>query len=498
MRVAFVFLPPWDPTFPSYAMGLFKASTAKAGHEFVDCDLNIDMYRAASPEEKGLWGAQVANRWAEDSGKIIARYEAHLDAYIERMIEAKIELYAFSINVYSMYIAFWMIERIKRRNPSAAILVGGPQCFPAYTGLAVLDHAGIDAICTGEGDLVWPKVLAHFERTGNLRVDLPGICYRRPDGSIADNGVPEVVRDLDALPFADYGDIDFREYGGSGKLAIGTSRGCVNTCAFCSERPNFTRYRFRSAESIFAEVACHVGRRQRNPTAPRTVPYIQFNDSLVNGVPRELDKLCGLIIDSGLQFRWGGMALIRKEMTRELLTRMARAGCTNLAWGLESGSQRVLALMRKRFFTMDLAKQVIVWAAEAGIRQAVSLIAGFPGETEEMFLETNQFVAEYGKYFSAGMQPMMLCRNSLVHDEPEQFGIVDSSEWLQWRTVDGQNTYEVRLRRVEMLKATLKGRLQTIDHSAREAVQGEAAKDALGTATGRAEGQPVAVGERAA
>ena len=467
MRVAFVFLPPWDPEFPSYAMALFKASTAKAGHEFVDCDLNVDMFRAASREDKKLWGPQVAARWDADREEIIGKFAAHLDAYIERMIEAHIELYAFSINLYSMHLAFWMAKRIKQKNPRATILAGGPQCFPAYSGLAVLEHEGIDAICTGEGDLLWPRILEHVARTGDLRIDLPGISYRRRDGSIADNGVPELVRDLDSLPFADYGELDFEEYGGSGKFAIMTSRGCVNTCAFCSERPNFNRYRFRSAESIFAEISQHLSERQRNATAPskgaHAIPYISFNDSLLNGVPRELEKLCDLIIDSGLEFRWGGMALIRKEMTPALLAKMRRAGCHNLAWGLESGSQQVLDLMHKRFFTMDLAKKVIVWAHEAGISQAISLIAGFPGETDEMFLETKRFVMEYQKYVTVSVHTMMLVRNSLVGDEPQQFGIAEGSDWLKWRTIDSSNDYGLRLQRRDLLKAALNGRALTFD-----------------------------------
>jgi len=465
MRVAFVFLPPWDPAFPSYAMALFKGSTAKAGHEFVDCDLNVDIFKAASCEDRKLWHPQVANLWRTHSDQIIGKFAAHVDAYIDRMIEANIELYAFSINIYSMCLAYWMAKRIKQKNPRAAILAGGPQCFPAYSGVSVLEHEGIDAICTGEGDLVWPEVLQHFARTGDLRIDIPGICYRRPDGTIADNGVPELARDLDAIPFADYSDINFAEYGGSGQLAIMTSRGCINTCAFCSERPNFRRYRFRSAENIFAEISQHLSDRRRNPTAStqRALPSIRFNDSLINGVPRELKKFCDLVIDSGLRFQWGGMALIRKEMTPELLALMRRAGCVDLAWGLESGSQRVLDLMHKRFFNMELAKKVIVWTHEAGISQSISLIAGFPGESEEMFLETRRFVTDYQKYFAVGVQPMMIANNSLVHDDPDQFGLAADNDWLTWQTVDGKNDYGVRLRRVEMLKTALNGRLLTID-----------------------------------
>ena len=42
MKVAFLFLPPWDPKYPSYSMALFKASTKEGGHDFIGFDLNVD------------------------------------------------------------------------------------------------------------------------------------------------------------------------------------------------------------------------------------------------------------------------------------------------------------------------------------------------------------------------------------------------------------------------------------------------------------------------
>jgi radical SAM superfamily enzyme YgiQ (UPF0313 family) len=157
------------------------------------------------------------------------------------------------------------------------------------------------------------------------------------------------------------------------------------------------------------------------------------------------------------------MALIRKEMTYELLTKMKKAGCFNLAWGMESGCQEVLDLMHKRFFDMTVAKKVIKMLHEVGIRQSISLIAGFPGETEEMFNTTKEFVAEYKDYFDISIQPMMIVKNSRVHDIPEEYGIKPGSDWLKWETIDGTNTYETRLRRVEILRDVVGGKLKTID-----------------------------------
>jgi len=474
MKVAFIFLPPWDTQYPSYAMALFKASTKETGHDFIDFDLNVDLYKAVQKDDKKLWDAQVAYLWGIDHDKIFHKYSSYLDSYIEKMIENKIDIYAISINVYSKHLAFYIVKRIKERNPEAAILVGGPQCFPSYDGINILDNKCVDAICTGEGDLIWPKVLDHFNKYRNLQIDIPGISYRKSDGSVIDNGVPEVVKDLNSIPFADYSDVDFEKYGSVYQFSIMTSRGCINTCAFCSERPNFYKYRFRTAENIFNEITKHLSALSNNPSispAKKIVPYICLNDSLINGVPKELEKFCNLVIDSGHKFLWGGMALIRKEMTSELLVKMKKAGCYNLAWGLESGCQDVLNLMHKKYFDMKLAKEVIKLVHAAGISQTISLIAGFPGETEEMFLQTKEFVAEYKKYFTVGVQPMMIAKNSLVYDKPEDFGVACVDDWLKWQTIDGTNNYDVRLKRVEILKAVLDGNIRTIDKESKATME---------------------------
>lgn len=531
MKVAYIFPPPWDPRFPPYSMALFNASTKLHQHEFCGYDLNLDLYNIAHKEDKTLWEGQHAVQWYTRSDEIIQKYAQFIDAFIDKLLKQDIDLFAFSINAHSKMLALVLSRKIRLTAPDSAIIFGGPQCFPSYDGVKILENEFIDAICTGEGDSVWPKVLKFFSEHGNLRIDIPGIAYRRDDGTIVDGGVPEIVNNLNEIPLADYRGLDLSRYNNL-QLSIMTSRGCINTCAFCSERPNFTRYRYRNAQNIYDEIlnhiavmqpqqpligrllthlrsACHrrsalvhpqgsssqqhasssldscgndlfVMLRSHLPLGKlrallvrvlpakwrKVIPFINFNDSLINGMPKELDQLCDKIIDNGILFHWAGMALIRKEMSRELLTKMKAAGCIHLAWGLESGCQRVLELMNKRFFDMDLAKKVMRETYRVGINQSISLIAGFPGETEEMFRETLVFLREYMRYFTTiSVQPMMIVNNSLVYEKHQQYGIdyANSREALKWKSIDASNNYELRLERVEKLKSLLKDKLITID-----------------------------------
>ena len=155
-------------------------------------------------------------------------------------------------------------------------------------------------------------------------------------------------------------------------LPISTSRGCINKCLFCSEFRLWRKYRYRDAENIFEEIRFQ---KQRSPS----ISHLFFNDSLINGNMRNLDKLCQLIIDSHLDISWGGQAAIREEMTSDFIAKMKAAGFSHVSYGLESASPKILKIMGKRF-APEVAERVIRSTKKMGIRTCVNIIVGFPGE----------------------------------------------------------------------------------------------------------------------
>ena len=189
-------------------------------------------------------------------------------------------------------------------------------------------------------------------------------------------------------------------------------------------------------------------------------PFINFSNSLINGRPQILERFCQMILDQGIDFAWGGMALLREEMTLELMTLMRKAGWAEVMWGLESGSPGTLRLMRKKLFSPKLAERIVKDVASLGVDQYTNIIVGFPGETAEQFSETAEFLQRVSPYFrSIGLPMMEIRRNSFVYENPQNFGVVDPSNHIRWKTEDGSNTYEVRKQRREILTGILAGKL---------------------------------------
>jgi anaerobic magnesium-protoporphyrin IX monomethyl ester cyclase len=450
-----IFPPAWAPWAPSYAIALLKSAAGARGHSINTFDLNIDLHNAVSQDDQMFWRDEHVLFWESDASvaTLVSRYEPFLDSYVDRMMLGGASLYACSVNSASHRFAHRIAEKIKKRDPAAFMLFGGPACFRSETGLEILRYSSVDAVCTGEGDSAWPEFLDVFEKNG-YRLngqDIKGFSIRT-GGSIIDYGDPEISMDLDHLPYADYSSVDFSKYTLSNRVCLMMSRGCINRCTYCSEGPNFLQYRYRSPENLYVEVKRQVHLLQ---SASGQTPHINFSDSIINGKPEILKAFCYRVIQEGLRFTWGGMALLRKEMTSEFLADMQKAGCIEICWGLESGSQTILDLMRKKHFTPTLAEEIFRTAHSLGIQQYTNIIVGFPGETEQLFLETAQFLLRIKPYFrSIGLPLLSLRKNSCLYNNYRQYGI-ESLDTEKWRTVDGSNTYEMRVTRRNLLQNIL-------------------------------------------
>ena len=459
MKVAFIFPPPWAPWAPSYAMGLLVAAGKKRGHDVIGFDLNIEMYNAVKENDKKLWNDDHVLTWLQPAQleKILSQYEVFIDKYVDKIVATGAALCGISVNSASAPFSLYLAAKLKKRNPDLYILFGGPDCFRSERGLGFFDDQNVDAICVSEADHVWPNFLDIFENNNFQPGKLEDICYRLGDNSILDPGDAEIVSDLNGLSFADYQIMDLSKYSIPGRACLMMSRGCINRCAYCSEGPNFLKYRYRSSDNLFKETKEVVKLLGEKTNAP---PFINYNDSLINGRPEILEEFCDRIISENLQFSWGGMALLRKEMTPELLHKMRKAGCIEIMWGLESGSSDTLKLMRKMRFTPELAKQIIKATYSAGIKQYTNIIVGFPGETEQLFLETVQFVIKIRKYFeNIGLPLMSIRRNSYVYDHYKNYKIVDPDIAEKWHTKDNSNNYELRKARRNLLIAIIQDKL---------------------------------------
>ncbi len=265
------------------------------------------------------------------------------------------------------------VVRSCRDLSDAPIVLGGAgySIFPE----SALDYLEADMGIQGEGEAAFPILVDRIERRTDL-LGIPGL-YLRGRGL---QGKRTFIQDLDSLPVS--GTHQFMASRDRGLwLPFQTRRGCPLNCSYCSTSAiEGLAIRKRSPEAAVAELArcVEAGFRQ-----------IFFVDNTFNLPPGYAKEICRKIIDRNLNISWRCI-LYPGKVDEKLAALMAEAGCTEISLGFESGCERILRNMNKKFSPREVRRTVEILARH-GIRQQGFLMLGGPGETRESVLESLTF-----------------------------------------------------------------------------------------------------------
>jgi anaerobic magnesium-protoporphyrin IX monomethyl ester cyclase len=118
--------------------------------------------------------------------------------------------------------------------------------------------------------------------------------------------------------------------------------------------------------------------------------YFAFLDDAFTVNQRRTEEICKEIKKRKLKIRWAIETRV-DMVTKELLRSMWEAGCRDIWFGVESGSQSVLDAVKKRI-SLEQTVRAFQWAKEVGMKANPNVILGVPGETKKVARETIKFV----------------------------------------------------------------------------------------------------------
>jgi radical SAM superfamily enzyme YgiQ (UPF0313 family) len=273
----------------------------------------------------------------------------------------------------------FLLEDVRRMVRTCRELSAAPICLGG-AGYSIFPEGALayleaDMGIRGEGEVAFPLLLARLERGADLS-GTPGL-YLRNRGL---QGERLFAEDLDALPLS--GAHDFLAApNGEFMLPFQTRRGCPMDCSYCSTAAIEGRMiRKKSPEAAVAELA-------RCVEAGFTRIY--FADNTFNIPAGYAKALCRGMIARGLDISWQCI-LYPGRIDEELVALMADAGCREVSLGFESGSEKILGLMNKRFTPREV-RQTAQLFKRYGIRQLGFLMLGGPGETRQSAGESLAF-----------------------------------------------------------------------------------------------------------
>lgn len=297
---------------------------------------------------------------------------------------------------------------IKDANPGCTIIVGNSVATSIVDTLLTRTEA--DVAVMGEGDATIVDVLQTLSESRDLE-GVPGICYRR-DGAVARNPARPLIQDISTLPFIDFSIFDVERYIEASPnlvsdplpmpratvrlLPVNTARGCVASCTFCYQVFRGMRYRWRSTDSIVAEVEQLIREYGVN--------YVGFCDELTLFSKKRAIELTEAIRRKGLELWWSVNArsdLFDSEEDLEIIRGMKEAGCLQVGCSLESADPEILKAMKKRVTAEDFTRQTQL-LRKAGLPMVTSLVLGYPQETPETIEATFDCCIQNGIYPSAG------------------------------------------------------------------------------------------------
>ena len=284
-------------------------------------------------------------------------------------------------------ITFWT-EVLKKQLPRARILVGGPH--PFFLPESYLrSNPAVDVLVLGEGEETIADYLEAVSEERDLRT-VKGIAFREGNGSLIVNQLREAIGNLDLIafpardlfPVKDY-DMKFGTISGNTATMI-TSRGCGNTCKFCSTTKYWKKVRFRSAKNIVDEIESVI---QQFPF----IKNIVFFDDTFTANRKHALSVCDEIIKRKLKINWA--CLSRTNIVDDdYLAILRESGCTTLSFGIESGNDEMLKVIRKNS-TVQNNYNALTSPPKFGIQSRGMMIAGMPEEKFGWAVDSMLFMA---------------------------------------------------------------------------------------------------------
>ncbi|MDY6967911.1 MAG: radical SAM protein [Spirochaetota bacterium] len=277
---------------------------------------------------------------------------------------------------------------LKEQNPKLIIILGGvgPTGVPREI---VENFDWIDYVCCGEGEVSIADILNRIKSgtlSGNASDDpVQGFYYRRDNEIIYEERTR--ITDLNSLPMPAYNLINFEEYDAA--FSVITSRGCPYKCAFCTETNHWNNQIVqRSIDSVIDEI------KFISEHSFKKVFLFQDDQIILN---RDRAKtLFQRLIDEDLGMYWKCFVRI-DQIDEELLSLMKDAGCIQVRYGVESGSNRILKEINKGF-TIEEADKSIRMALDYISSVHASFIWGYPFETIKECRETMKWIERFQDY----------------------------------------------------------------------------------------------------
>lgn len=280
---------------------------------------------------------------------------------------------------------------VKSIDKDLPVIWGGihPSLFPKQT----CEDRHVDFVVVSEGEHAFLKFLDNLNSGRPRLEEIEGLAYKKR-GKVMINRPGSLV-DMDLVPMPAYDLLDMEKYiprDYLGKKVKGidilTSRGCPYRCAFCTNTIfASSRWRPRSSENVMKDINYLLEKYDFD--------HIFFLDDFFFGNVKRAAEIAKGIKGRRAGIKWDANVrcdnLSPNLLNDSLLKIIKESGCCTLRMGTESGSDRVLKMLKKDITTKQTFN-AIRQCRKYGIIPMCFFMVGIPGEISEEMMETFRFM----------------------------------------------------------------------------------------------------------
>lgn len=321
--------------------------------------------------------------------------------------EKKADVIGFSVLNANRWGAIDIARTAKKINPKIKIVFGGVSA--AFLWKHFLKHfKEIDAVVIGEGELSFLSFIRAVEAGQNFET-VKGIAFRKGKEIIRTED-QQRIQSLDDLPMP-AGYFTYQH--------VALTRGCAGNCTFCGS-PEFwnRKVRFHSPEYFV---------NQLELLYQRGIRFFYVSDDTFTMREDYVIEICNKLIEKNLNISWAAISRVN-YVSENMLVLMRKAGCIQISFGVESGSEKIRNLLNKNI-TKEQIKRAFSLTAKYGILARAYFIYGCPGENDDTIQETIDLISEI-KPLSVIFYILDIFPGTALYDEfMAKFGLTEDI-WL--------------------------------------------------------------------
>jgi radical SAM superfamily enzyme YgiQ (UPF0313 family) len=361
---------------------------------------------------------------------------------IQHLLVTKPDIIGFTTYTVGFHDIQEFCRLLKQAAPELPIWLGGPHITSLPHTLPIEADAGI----IGEGEETVAELYKVYRDnktvTRDLLARIPGICYHTQTKEISVTPPRTYIASLDTIPPPDLSILNMKWYtarkhfmmmkGNFRGFILLTSRGCPCNCRFCQARVQWGKCRYHSAERVVEELE----------NLRRSYPFldaINIIDDLFIGDRKRLREIVRMILEKGLQkgisINVNGHVGMISEETLELLKSI---NVVQIAYGFESGSERVLKFLKRGSATLAQNLRAATLTNQYGIGVGGQFMIGCIDESEDEIEETIAFIVN-NRMSHVNVSATTPLPGTELWNICKERGLV--SEDMDWRRLDFGNIH---------------------------------------------------------